>query len=124
MIRKHAFKKGVISNPRGRGASLPLKKEMRRYTTAIVAEIYNKLSEYTRRELRSVTIDPEAPALEIIIAKALLRDMRNSDQTHTQTVLNRIIGPIPLKQEIMGGGGAPLLPPQIVIQEVIAPKVE
>lgn len=122
MIRKHAFKKGAPSaNPLGRGAAVPITREIRKYTTQVVADIYNKLSDMSRRQLRSITIDPEAPALEVIVAKALLRDMRNSAMDKTETVLSRIIGHVPVKQEFGGMGGIPLVPPTIVIQDAIAP---
>ncbi len=117
MIRAHAFKKGSISNPRGRGASIPIKKEMRKYTAAFIAEIYNRLLELNTKELRTITINPDVPHMERIMAKALLRDFRRSDTHYTKELLERIVGPIVFKQEFTGAGGSALLPPQIMVYD-------
>ncbi len=116
---KTAWKKGFCPNPRGRGAAIPISKETRKYTTQIVADIYNELTNLSRHQLRSITIDAAAPAIKVIVAKALLRDMRNASMDKTEVVLARIIGHVPTKQEIGGMGGVPLVPPTIVIQDAV-----
>lgn len=122
--RGRPFVKGVCPNPLGRGASIPVSKETRKYTIQTVADIYNKLSDMNRYQLRSITIDPAAPGIEVIVAKCLLRDMRNCTMNRTEVILSRIIGHVPVKQEFAGSGGSPLMPPSIVIQEVAAPLAQ
>lgn len=115
------WKKGQSGNPRGRGAKiLPITKLQREYTAKTIAEVYSSLIEKTKFELNSIVIDPLAPILDKIIAKSLLRDLRNSTPSNMERLLERIIGPIPVKNEHTGGGGVPLAPPQIILQEHVS----
>lgn len=121
-IRGRPFKKGVVQNPLGRGAQyMPTKKLTRIYTAEVIAKVYGSLIDKTPAELLEIVEKKETAIIDQIIAKAMLKDLKTGYPVHTEAILNRIIGPISIKQEISGAQGAPLMPPQIVIQDCQAP---
>lgn len=112
------FKKGNKANPKGRGATLPILKVFREYSTKVVAEIYTDLIKYSIAQLQAIVEDKNSPALQVIMAQTLIRDKKNNDSHYTEKILTRIIGPIPQVSEFGGiPGGVPLpqIPPQITI---------
>lgn len=110
------FKPGQSGNPKGgmRG-SLP-KKQLKEWTRASVAEAYKKYMNMGIPELREVSDSLELPALEVIVARALLRDRMEGTMDNTETILDRAIGRVPVHQMLSGADGAPLVPPQIVFE--------
>lgn len=114
-----SFKPGQVTNPKGRGATLPILKIFKEYTTKTVAEMYTDLMNYTEPELELIIVSPTSPALRKIIAQALVRDIRNREMDYSERVLNRIIGPVPARQEVSGANGMALVPPQINIIEAL-----
>jgi len=108
------FKKGVVTNPKGRGASLPLLKAFKEYTTKTVAEMYTDLMNYSTDELQLIVEDPKTGALRVIIAQTLLRDVKEKNMSYAERVLTRIIGPVPSVQEVGSVGGGPLPVPPVI----------
>lgn len=119
--RKGRFLPGNKANPKGRGATIPIAKAFKEYTTATVAAMYAELMQFSTSELEQIIEHPDSPVIKVIVAQVLIRDKRNKDLSYAERVLTRIIGPIPAKSEIAGAGGMQLIPPSIVIQEVVAP---
>jgi len=117
------FAKGNKANPKGRGASIPILKLFKESTTQEIAEIYRELMTYTEPQLKALCQDSNTPILHKNIAQVLLRDNRNKEMDYSERVLNRIIGPIPARQEVTGASGAALVPPQINIIEALPPVV-
>jgi len=109
-----SFKKGVVTNPRGGGATLPIMKTFKEYTTKVVAEMYTDLMNYSTDELNLIIDDPKTGALRVIIAQTLLRDIKNKEMGYAERVLNRIIGPVPSVQEVGSVGGGPLPVPPVI----------
>ena len=115
------FKPGNKANPKGRGASIPISKLFKESTAAVVGEIYRELMQFTEPQLKALVQDDATPILHKNIAQVLLRDHKNSEMDYSERVLNRIIGPIPARQEVSGANGMALVPPQINIIEALPP---
>jgi hypothetical protein len=122
---KGTFKPGNKMNPKGRGASIPILKLFRESTTAQIAEIYRELMTYTEPQLNALCQDDSTPILHKNIAQVLLRDNKNKEMDYSERVLNRIIGPVPARQEVSGANGMALVPPQInIIEALPVPNAE
>ena len=109
------IKKGQILNPKGPGKGIA-KKALKIYTQILVAETFNKLINYSRRELEPIFLpNSEAPMIEQLIAKAMCIDLRRGTTIQIERILERIIGPVPIitKGEYTGRDGEPLMPPAI-----------
>ena len=116
---KGTFKPGVVTNPKGRGASIPILKIFKEATTQQIAEIYRELMTMSRAQLKAIVADENTPIIQVNIAQVLLRDQRNTEIDYSERVLNRIIGPIPARSEVTGANGSPLAPvaPTVIINE-------
>lgn len=114
--RKTSFKPGNCANPKGRGASIPILKIFKESTAAQVGEIFRELMTYNRAQLKAIVANESSPILHVNIAQVLLRDQRNTEIDYSERVLNRIIGPIPARQEVSGANGVALVPPTIVFE--------
>ncbi len=121
--RKGQFQPGKVANPKGRGAAIPISKVMKEYTTTQVATTYTQLLEFSKKELEELIDHPETGSLKVVMAQAILRDMRNKEVHYTERIVSRIIGPIPQVSEIGGTGGQPLLPANVSILPVQAVSV-
>ncbi len=121
--RKGQFKPGNKANPNGRGASIPISKVLKEYTTSQVALAYTQLLEFSKTELERLIEHPDSGSLKVVMAQAILRDMRNKDTSYSERIISRVIGPIPQVSEIGGTGGQPFLPPNVSILPVQAVSV-
>jgi len=92
--------------------------ELIKFTALVIAETIKKLQALTTPELEKVSRSNEVPSLERTIARGMITDIRSGSLYNFDRLLARSIGNVPTKQEISGLDGAPLVPPQIVIQEV------
>ena len=115
-----SFKPGNCANPKGRGASITILKMFKEATATQVGEIYRELMTKTKAELKIIVANESTPIIQVNIAQVLLRDMRNQEMNYSERVLNRIIGPIPARQEVSGASGQPLTPMQVIIREAVA----
>jgi hypothetical protein len=120
--RGKPFKPGNNANPKGRGASIPILKVFKEYTTKTVAEMYMELMELTIPQLQALVDSDTTPALRKVVAQVLIRDMNTREMDYSERVLNRIIGPIPARQEVSGANGVALVPPSITIVEALPPE--
>ena len=113
-----SWKKGIKSpNPRGRALQyMPVTKLTRIYTAEVIAKVYGDLIDKTEDELKNIIQSPNYAVLDQIIAKSMLKDLRQSEPYNTERILARIIGPVTIKQEFAGAGGVPLVPPTIVFE--------
>ena len=111
------YKKGQSGCPGGRGKYSPtVPKIFKTYTATLISETYNKLINLSHKEIAEISRSLyDHPIIEVVVAKAILREWKDGTLHRTETVLDRIIGKVPQKQELSGASGAPLMPPQIVI---------
>ena len=110
------FKKGNSGNPGGFSKDKIMKKELKLWTRQSVAEAYSKYCNMPLPELRKCSDSLILPALEVIVARGMLRDRMTGEMVNIERILERIIGKVPIKQEIGGIDGVPLVPPQIVFE--------
>ena len=97
---------------------MPAKKLTRIYTAEVIAKVYGELIDKTKEELEVILISKEYAILDQIIAKSMLRDLKVGEPDNTERILNRIIGPVSIKQEFTGQAGLPLVPPVVTINPV------
>lgn len=110
------FKPGQSGNPHGTKPGVVAKKALKEWTQQTVAEAYKKLMTMEAPDLRKVADSLTTPIIEVIIARALLRDRLEGSTDNTQVILDRAIGKVPIKQELAGVDGTPLVPPQIIFE--------
>lgn len=109
------WKKGQSGNPNGRRncKGEMVKREMKVFTRRLIAETYNKYINCSVAELREAFKDHSLPAIEGIVAGALLKDRLSGQLVNTEVILDRTIGKVPNLTELGGIGGGPLNPPTI-----------
>lgn len=115
---KVRWKKGQSGNPFGPTPGIVPKKVLKEFTRLTVAEAYKKLMLMEAPELRQVSDSLTTPILEVIVARALLRDRMEGTTDNTDRILDRAIGRVPMHQMLSGADGSPLVPPQIVFQGI------
>ena len=72
------------------------KRDFKIFTQALIAETYSRVCQLTPRELKKMYERQDSPAIETVIARALLNDIKNSQTRHTENILSRIIGAVPI----------------------------
>jgi len=117
--KEHQFKKGQSGNPGGLRKGSIAKKVLKQYTQSAVSETFNELIGLSTEELKSIVKEHDKPVIRLIVANSLLRDLKDGELSNMERVLERIIGKVPLKQELGGVEGVPLVPPQVIINRVI-----
>lgn len=90
--KKFQFPKGVSGNPAGPGKRTIASKVLKQYTQRSVAEAFNRLLELPRADLSKIVEDQSAPIIEVVLATALLRDIRRAKINSVERILDRVIG--------------------------------
>jgi hypothetical protein len=105
IVKNHLpFQKG---NKFGKGRPKLPSTETRQYTAQVLGEAINKLMGLTISELREVKDNPNTPSIEVIVARGMLRDKFTGELGNFDKILDRVIGKVPLRQEITGVQGLP-----------------
>lgn len=111
------WKKGQSGNPRKINMRIAaeniVKKEIKIYTRVLIAETYNKYINCSEQELRDAFTNKDLPAIEGIVAGALLKDRLSGELINTEIILDRTIGKVPNVTELGSIGGGSLTPPVI-----------
>lgn len=102
------FKKGKSGNPSGRPKLPPDVQAARKLTNTQFIILVNKFLNMSREELKAAAENPNAPMLELIVAKIIERAIANGDQTRLGFILDRLIGKVPDKIEHSGNDGEPI----------------
>lgn len=92
--------------------------ELIKYTAQVIAETIKDLQALTFPELKEISNSNEVPSLKRTIARGMVTDIQSGSLYNFDRLLARSIGHVPTRQEISGLDGVPLVPPQIIIQEV------
>lgn len=113
------FKKGNKAAALARRGILP-RRELKEWTRATVAEAYKKYISMSVSELREVKESFELPAIEVVIAGAILNDRMEGRMENIERILDRAIGRVPIesRSQLTGADGVPLVPPQIIFEAV------
>lgn len=110
------WKKGKSGNPAGPMPGVIAKKELKEWTQQSVATAYKNLMNLEIPDLRQIADSLTTPVLEVIIARALLRDRMEGTTDNTERILDRAIGKVPQRTEMTGLEGTPLVPPNIIFE--------
>lgn len=89
------FKKGQSGNPEGARAHNPAIKALKALTIESFREIIELVMKGNLQSLKSVINDPDTSAVQVGIAKAFLKAIRNGDYTVIEKIAERIVGKIP-----------------------------
>ena len=100
------FVKGQSGNLNGQPKIPKEVKEIRRLTTADYVLTVNKFLYADISEIKSYMNNPKATALELMVAKVVVKSIESGDQTRLQFLLDRLIGPVKQKVEHTGENGS------------------
>lgn len=103
------IKKGQIMNPEGARSHDPVKKEIKKFTSKYMTEIIELAVMGNLEGLAKVVKDPNAPAIQVGVAKALHKAISNGDWGTLNDIVARIIGKVPDKVHIGGEDGGNLV---------------
>lgn len=115
-LKPYQFKPGQSGNPAGRPPEAPA--ALKNYTKKEIAEVLCRMMKMTVDELVRFSKHPEATALEVIISSVIRECMKKGDFWALDKMLERVIGKVPLKQELTGADGAPFQPPRLVVRRI------
>ena len=107
------WQKGQSGNPAGPGKKVIARKVLKQYTQDTIVQAFNKLLNSTTPELARMIKDADTPIIEVIVAQALLKDLRRSKMDLVEKLLDRIIGKAQaVKNELVGE----LIPPKVIFK--------
>lgn len=112
------FKPGHPGGP-GRPPEAPA--ALKQFTKKEIAECVCRMLKMTVDELVRFSKHPEATALEVIVSSVIRECMKKGDFWALDKMLERVIGKVPLKQELTGADGTPLTPPRLIYYEIPDP---
>lgn len=93
---KHGqIKKGEVRNPRGGNAHNPALKALRKLTIDSYRQIIELVVSCDLEAIKKIASDPESTGLQVGIAVAFLKAIKNGDYTVIERIAERIIGKIP-----------------------------
>ena len=99
---KNQFKKGVVTNPLGRGAENPVTRQLRKLTGDQLAEMSTILLEADLDKLEMMFKDKKTPAIQKCVIAIVIQVIKKGDASNFIILLDRIIGRV--KQEIKHSG--------------------
>lgn len=95
-LKPHQFKKGAPSaNPKGRIPLTPVERELRKLSLKTHREVIEMALTGTVADLRAMAEDPTTPAIQVGIATAIMRAIKDGDPSVLERFAARIIGKIP-----------------------------
>ncbi|MDH4163312.1 MAG: DUF5681 domain-containing protein [Nitrospirota bacterium] len=93
---KHSrFKKGQSGNPEGGRAHNPAIKALRKITIESYREIIELVLTSDVRKIKAIAEDPKSTGLQVGIAVAFMKAIKNGDYTVIERIAERIVGKIP-----------------------------
>jgi hypothetical protein len=95
-LKKHRFKKGAPSpNPLGAKLQDPAKRALRKLTIETYREVIELVLTGNLTELKALAEDPKTPAIQVGVATAFMKAIKNGDYDIIERIAERIVGKIP-----------------------------
>lgn len=94
-LKPHHFRPGVSGNPKGRPPISKEQRELRKLTIERYREIINIALTGNLEELKAYIQDADTPAIQVGVATALLKGIKNGDVTVLEHFAARLVGKIP-----------------------------
>jgi hypothetical protein len=92
---KYKFKKGVSGNPNGARAHNPAVKALKKLTLETYREVVELVLTGNLTDLKAMAEDPATPAVQVGIATAFMKAIKEGDYGVIERIAERIIGKIP-----------------------------
>lgn len=108
--KEFQFKKGQSGNPSGGRAHNPELRAIKKLTAQEVAEVGALLVKGNLEGLKAVASDPNASALQMMIASVAVRTIQKGDMQALDVLLNRLIGKVKDHVEVSASQG-----PQVIV---------
>jgi hypothetical protein len=100
--KKTQFKKGQTGNPNGR-PTLPKEiRNLKKFSTKELEDLITVLFQADDVEIQAIINDPTAPRIKKIMAQVLEKAMETGNMNQVDMVLNRIVGKVKEKVELLG----------------------
>lgn len=97
---KTTFKKGVVTNPKGRPPLPPEVRQLNALTTSKYQTVVNKFFHLPISELRKLKTDENLSGLEHAVLSILVGAISKGDDKRLESLLNRTVGKVADKVEI------------------------
>lgn len=95
-LAKHQFKKGAPSaNPIGGRAHNPVTKALARLTVDTYREVIELVLTGNLTKLKAMVEHPDTPAIQVGVAAAFMKAIKNGDYAVMERIAERIVGKIP-----------------------------
>ncbi len=102
-LKKHQFKPGAPSaNPHGRPPLTPAQKALRKLTLQSLQDVIEMALTGNIEELKALAQEPNTPALQVGVATAILRAIKDGDPAVLERFAERIVGKIPDRLHLSG----------------------
>lgn len=94
-LKPHHFKKGQSGNPRGRPILSPEQKALRELTLETYREVIRTALTGNIQALKDLAENPDTPAIQVGVATAIMRAIKDGDPSVLERFAARIVGKIP-----------------------------
>lgn len=89
------FKKGETGNPHGRPPISPIQRALRNLTLDTYREVIELVLTGNVEAVRAMIQDPKTPAIQVGVATAFMKAIKDGDYTVIERIAERIVGKIP-----------------------------
>lgn len=94
------FKKGQSGNPKGRPKTREDLKKIKLMTADEASRLIQKIVDMDADKLADMMADPKTPALEIMVAKVVLKAIQEGDTSRINFIFDRTVGKVIDKREV------------------------
>jgi hypothetical protein len=94
-LKKHEFKKGVSGNPLGGKLHDPEKRALKNLTIETYREVIELVLTNNLTSIKEMIENKKTPALQVGIATAFLKAIKDGDYGVIERIAERIVGKIP-----------------------------
>jgi len=98
-IKPFLWEKGKSGNPGGRPKGIARILKDHGLTPEYIGDIYGRLLSCTGKDLQQVASGENTPMIERIVASIMLQAVKRGDQARLDSLLDRIIGKVTIKNE-------------------------